>query len=150
MHSSYCQCHKVSFTIIDIYESIHRVRFLMTPSPKAYYKMLIFFKVIIINSNMHRLRVGLLLNSMGLHHALIVSHLLVHMPNHKQNEYTFLFHVALHRSTLKKVQKCTLLARGCCNPRISRGIGLSIVPCVPYISGFIVEILYDIIIALDH
>ena len=32
-----------SFTIIDIYESVHSVRFLMTPSPKAYAKMLIFF-----------------------------------------------------------------------------------------------------------
>ena len=37
---------KGSFTIIDIYESVHSVRFLMTPSPspKAYSKMLIFSK----------------------------------------------------------------------------------------------------------
>ena len=44
------------------------------PSPKAYSKMLIFFKVIkiFINSNMH-----------PLHHALIVSHLCEH--NHEQN-----------------------------------------------------------------
>ena len=51
---------KGSFTIIDIYESVQRVRFLMTPSPysKAYSKMLIFFPVILGTSNMHRLRVG--------------------------------------------------------------------------------------------
>ena len=35
---------KGSFTIIDIYESVHSVRFLMTPSPKSYSKMLIFFQ----------------------------------------------------------------------------------------------------------
>ena len=29
---------KGSFTIIDIYESVHSVRFLITPSPKAYSK----------------------------------------------------------------------------------------------------------------
>ena len=35
---------KGSFTIIDIYESVHSVRFLMTRSPKSYSKMLIFSK----------------------------------------------------------------------------------------------------------
>ena len=52
------------------------------PLPKAYSKMLIFFKVKIINSNIHCLRVGLLLTN-SVHHALIVLHLLVH--NHRQN-----------------------------------------------------------------
>ena len=65
--------HKGSFTIIDIYESVHSVRFLMTPSPlpKSVLSNVDFFKVIFINSNMHHL-----------HHALIVSHLCEH--NNKQ------------------------------------------------------------------
>ena len=46
---------KGSFTIIDIYESVHSIRFLMTPSPKAYSKMFFFVKVIFINSNIHHL-----------------------------------------------------------------------------------------------
>ena len=40
----FCLFVKGSFTIIDIYESVQRVLFLMTPSPKAYSKMLIFFQ----------------------------------------------------------------------------------------------------------
>ena len=112
--------HKGSFTIIDIYESVQRVRFLMTPSPshKAYSKMLIFFKVIIINSDMHRLRVPV---DPTIHHALIVSHLLVH--NHKktiavkENIHLFIIklHVALHRSTLKWV-KMQVATAGCEGP----------------------------------
>ena len=46
LKSSGARAQKGSFTIIDIYESVQSVRFLMTPSPspKAYSKMLIFSK----------------------------------------------------------------------------------------------------------
>ena len=106
---------KGSFTIIDIYESVQRVLFLMTPSPlpQSVLENVDFVKVLCINWNMHRLRI--LLNS--IHHALIVSHLPVH--NHKQNycnsENIHLFiiklQVALHRSTLKRVKMHVAAAR---------------------------------------
>ena len=61
-------------------------------------------------------------------------------------------HIALHRSTLKRV-KMHVATAGC--ERVAPltllskdqpgGIGLFIVPCVSYISLFIVEILYDIL-----
>ena len=43
---------KGSFTIINIYEIVQRVLFFITPSPlpKAYSKMLIFFKIIILTT----------------------------------------------------------------------------------------------------
>ena len=47
---------KGSFTIIESYESVQRVRFLMTPSPyhNAYSKMLIFSKSSLLGtSDMH-------------------------------------------------------------------------------------------------
>ena len=64
-----------------------------------------------------------------------------------------IYHAALHRSTLKRVKKHVASAT-CEGPLESTdqldGIGLFIVPCVPNMSLFIVEILQNIIIiALD-
>ena len=58
-------------------------------------------------------------------------------------------HAALHRSTLKRV-KMHVASATCVGPLQSTdqldGIGLFIVPCVPNISLFIVEILQNILV----